>query len=189
MSFALFPTWIKATLAGASAAFLGKALTFSVTHKTKQASGSGLRHVRPQLVAMAALAVAGVYGAIQAEAGNRPLFATVLTLFWVVMDLALLGIDGARGPLPRSGQTLQNPLPANVGAEVDAVVDEIERQGPFERVTAATDPTIWPSAPRCSSRHRDGGRAATSPRGSALRRRRSAATAVGHRQAHWTCRR
>jgi cellulose synthase (UDP-forming) len=142
MSFALFPTWIRATLAGASAAFLGKALTFSVTHKTKQASGSGLRHVRPQLVAMAALAVAGVYGAIQAEAGNRPLFATVLTLFWVVIDLALLASMVRAARYRGAAQTIQNPLPANVGVEVDAVVEEIEREGPFERVTAATDPHL-----------------------------------------------
>jgi cellulose synthase (UDP-forming) len=139
MSFALFPTWIKATLAGGSAAFLGKALKFSVTAKTKQASGSGLRHVRPQLIAMAALVIAAVYGGIQAEAGNRPQFATTLTLFWVAMDLALLGamVRAAcyRGP----AQTIENPLPAGVGDEVDAVVDELQHHGPFEHSAAAID--------------------------------------------------
>src|SRR5262249_34905402 len=90
MSFALFPTWIKATVAGGAAALFNKKPTFAVTHKTKQASGAGLRHVIPQLVAMLALMLAGAYGAIQAAAGNRPLFASVITLLWVLVDLALL---------------------------------------------------------------------------------------------------
>ena len=148
MSFALFPVWINATRAGAAAAFLGKALTFSVTHKTRQASGSGLRYVRPQLVAMAALVVAAIYGAFQAEAGNRPGFATILTLFWVVIDLALLWsmVRAARYSGPP--QALQNPLPQGVGDEVAAMVDEIERKGPFESVVAEADqPTQLAVAP------------------------------------------
>ena len=124
MSFSLFPTWIKATVSGASAAFLGRTLKFSVTHKTKQASGSGLRHVVPQLVAMGALLAAAVWGGIQANAGERPQFATALTLFWVFMDLALL-VSMVRAALYRGpGETIASPLPDEVLDEVETVVGE-----------------------------------------------------------------
>jgi cellulose synthase (UDP-forming) len=91
---------------------------------------------------MATLIVAAVYGAIQAEAGNRPQFATILTLFWVVMDIALLGsmVRAARYRGP--AQTIQNRLPATVGDEVSAVVEEIDRLGLFEHVAAVTDPDV-----------------------------------------------
>jgi cellulose synthase (UDP-forming) len=122
MSFALFPTWIKATIAGAAAAFFNKTLTFAVTHKTKQASGAGLRHAIPQLVAMGLLVLTGAYGAIQALAGNRPGFASIITLLWVLVDLALLSsmVRAARYRGPGDG--LESPYPAEVVAEANDVV-------------------------------------------------------------------
>ncbi len=126
MSFALFPTWIKATIAGASAAFFGKTLTFSVTQKTKQATGIGLRHVRPQLVAMAALVLAGGYGAVQAADGDRPLFASIITLVWVGIDIVLLSamVRAAlyRGP----GEHIVDPFPAALTDEVRDVIVDID---------------------------------------------------------------
>ena len=122
MSFALFPVWIKATLSGAVAAFFNRTLKFSVTQKTKQASGAGLRHVVPQLIAIAVLVLAGVYGAIQAIQHQRPGFASVITLVWVLIDLALLAsmVRAARYQGP--GSEVENPVSAYVADEVDDVV-------------------------------------------------------------------
>jgi cellulose synthase (UDP-forming) len=139
MSFALFPTWIKATLEGASAAFFNKRLTFAVTQKTKQASGAGLRHVIPQFVAMCALVLAGGYGAIQAAAGNRPGFASIITLLWVLIDLALLAsmVRAARYHGPGDG--IESPFPPAVIGEVDDVVWEIRYAELSERVSRLAD--------------------------------------------------
>ena len=125
MSFALFPTWIKATLAGASAAFFKKTLTFAVTQKTKQASGAGLRHVLPQVVAIIALLLAGGYGALQALNGQRPQFASIITLLWVLIDLALLVsmVRAARYHGP--GDAIQKPFARSLIHEVDYVLWEI----------------------------------------------------------------
>jgi cellulose synthase (UDP-forming) len=122
MSFALFPTWIRATLSGASAAFLGRTLTFSVTHKTKQASGAGLRYAIPQIIAIGALFTAALWGGMEALAGDRPQFATVLTLFWVAMDIALLWsmVRAARYRGP--GDEIECPLPLDVVQEAENVV-------------------------------------------------------------------
>jgi cellulose synthase (UDP-forming) len=125
MSFALFPTWIKATVAGASAAFLGKTLSFAVTQKTKQATGSGMRHVIPQLVAMGVLTVAGSYGAVQALAGRRPEFATIVTLLWVLADLALLTAMVRAARYRGPGDRIESPFPATVVKEVQQVVADI----------------------------------------------------------------
>lgn len=139
MSFALFPTWIRATLSGASAAFLGKTLTFSVTSKTKQASGSGLRYVIPQLVAIGALLAAALWGGIEALAGDRPQFATVLTLFWVAMDIALLSsmVRAARYRGP--GDDIECPLPLDVVREAEGVVADIRYEGWCKSLTVDRD--------------------------------------------------
>lgn len=124
MSFSLFPTWIRATMSAAKAAVLGKPLTFAVTHKRKQDSGVGLRHIRPQLVAMAALVGATGYGVIQALAGNRPIFATVLTLLWVAMDVVLLASMVRAARFRGPGEAAVNPLPDEIRTEVDTVTHE-----------------------------------------------------------------
>jgi cellulose synthase (UDP-forming) len=134
MSFALFPVWIKATLSGAVAALFGKTLKFSVTQKTKQASGVGMRHVIPQLAAIAALVLAGGYGAVQAIEHQRPGFASVITLLWVLIDLALLAsmVRAARYQGP--GDVVQSPVRPYVAAEVDHVVGQVSRRVPTQRL-------------------------------------------------------
>jgi cellulose synthase (UDP-forming) len=133
MSFALFPVWIKAALSGGLAAFFGKSLKFSVTQKTKQASGVGLRHAVPQLVAIAALVLAGGYGTVEALEGQRPGFASVITLLWVLIDVALLAsmVRAARYQGP--GDALESPFPAYVTAEVDHVVRRVGAGAPAAR--------------------------------------------------------
>lgn len=108
LSFALFPTWIKATFAGASAVLLGRHLTFSVTAKTRQATGQGFAHVRPQLAVMALLATSAVIGIARAMQDENLLYPTLITLAWVALDLALLGvvIGAARYSGGRSGLVL-----------------------------------------------------------------------------------
>lgn len=110
-SFALFPTWIAATCSGAAAVFLGKHLAFSVTAKSKQATGRGFQHVRLQIGAMAVLVLCSGIGIARAATGEAPLYPTLITLVWVALDLALLSVViGAaryRGP----GDDLKDPMP------------------------------------------------------------------------------
>jgi cellulose synthase (UDP-forming) len=138
MSFALFPVWIKATLSGGVAAFFHKTLTFSVTQKTKQASGVGLRHVIPQLVAIAALVLAGGYGAVQALEGQRPGFASIITLLWVLIDLALLGAAVRAARYQGSGDGVESPFPAHVTAEVDSTLRQVGYGAHITRRAAVT---------------------------------------------------
>ena len=104
MSFALFPTWIQATLAGAASAFWGKHLTFSVTAKNRRQRDTAYQYVWPQLVAMGLLVVAAIVGIGRAATGVAPLWPTLISLVWVVIDLALLsvviGIARYSGPGP-----------------------------------------------------------------------------------------
>lgn len=112
MSFTLFPTWIAATLSGAAAVFLGRHLAFSVTAKTKQTTGPGYRYVRPQLIAMAVLVVASIVGIARLAAGEAPLFATLVTLAWVALDLALLGVVIGVARYEGPGDDVADPSPA-----------------------------------------------------------------------------
>jgi cellulose synthase (UDP-forming) len=109
-SFALFPTWVAATLSGAAAALLGRHLTFSVTAKTKQATGHGFRHVRPQLAAMALLAASACIGIVRAVRDDSLLYPTLITLAWVVLDLALLGVVIVAARYGGPGEGLRHPL-------------------------------------------------------------------------------
>jgi cellulose synthase (UDP-forming) len=120
MSFALFPTWIAATLSGASAVFLGKHLAFSVTSKTKQENGPGYRFVRPQLLTMALLILASVIGIARVATGAAPLYATLITLGWVVLDLALLGVVIGVARYQGPGDDVTDPFPA--GPELEAAL-------------------------------------------------------------------
>jgi cellulose synthase (UDP-forming) len=146
MSFALFPTWIKATLSGASAAFLGRTLTFSVTSKTKQASGSGLRHVIPQLIAIGALLAAAVWGGIQAVAGNRPQFATALTLFWVAMDVALLWSTVRAARYRGPGDDIECPLSPDVVQEAEHVIADIRYESWGKSLASGRNNYVVPKA-------------------------------------------
>jgi cellulose synthase (UDP-forming) len=124
MSFALFPTWIEATVAGASAALLGRHLTFSVTSKTKQSGSGNYRFVLPQLVAIAALGIASAIGIYRVVVHEASAVLTGLSMVWVVVDLALLGtVIGAmryRGleedlVAPESVETwIEEPAPRDV---------------------------------------------------------------------------
>jgi cellulose synthase (UDP-forming) len=111
-SFALFPTWIAATCSGASAVFLGKHLTFSVTAKSKQAAGRGFHHVRLQLMAMAVLVVSSGIGIARAATGEAPLYPTLITLAWVALDLALLSVVIGAARYPGPGEEQKDPMPA-----------------------------------------------------------------------------
>ncbi|MGB2921456.1 MAG: glycosyltransferase family 2 protein [Mycobacterium sp.] len=125
MSFALFPVWIKATIAGAGAAFFGKTLKFKVTSKTRADSGRGLRYVRPQLIAITALTIAAGVGVIAAAHGARPMIATQLTLAWVAIDIALLWsmVRAARYGGPSAG--LSCPIDHGVREEAERTISQI----------------------------------------------------------------
>lgn len=90
MSFALFPTWIAATLSAAAAVFLRRQIRFSVTPKTRAEVRVDYRPVAIQLVAMAALVAATVIGAVRLSRGDADVFPTYLSIGWVVLDLLLL---------------------------------------------------------------------------------------------------
>jgi cellulose synthase (UDP-forming) len=143
MSFALFPTWVEATLAGASAALFGRHLTFSVTSKTKQTAQGNSRLVLPQLLAMAALLVASGVGIYRVVVHEASALITGLSMVWVVVDLALLGAVVAamryRGP----GDDLVSPVSVEswieepVRAESDTVDDYVLRMSALAVVTHA----------------------------------------------------
>ncbi len=144
MSFALFPTWIKATVTGARAAYFGKSVKFSVTSKTRQDTGRGYGYVLPQLIAIGALTTAALIGVVAASQGQRPLLATQLTLGWVVIEIALLWAMVRAARYDGPGADIGCPLAAPVLAEADTVVEQVAaeqcgavrmtpsaRQGPF----------------------------------------------------------
>lgn len=120
MSFALFPTWIAATLSGAAATFLGRHLAFSVTAKTKQSNGPGYRFVRPQLIAMGILIASSIVGVARAAVGEAPLYPTLITLGWVAMDLALLGVVIGVARYQGPGDDVVDPFPPS--AELEAAL-------------------------------------------------------------------
>lgn len=92
-SFALFPTWIAATLSAAAAVFLHRNLEFSVTPKESTRSHrADYRAVWIQLTVMAIFVVALGIGAWRALAGEAALFPTLLTTAWVGIDMLLLGV-------------------------------------------------------------------------------------------------
>lgn len=124
MSFALFPTWIAATLSGAAATFLGKHLSFAVTAKTKQSNGPGYQYVRPQLITMGLLIGASAIGVARLAAGLADVFPTLLTLGWVAMDLALLGVVIGVARYQGPGDEVVDPTPPN--AELDRVLSRLQ---------------------------------------------------------------
>lgn len=137
MSFALFPTWIAATLSGAAATFLGKHLKFSVTAKNRQASSHGYRYVRPQLFVMGLLVAASGIGIARVLLGEAPLYPTLITLVWVVVDLALLGvvIGAARYLGPGEGHEEPALYPAE---ELTYVLHEVAQTTSVRALTPTT---------------------------------------------------
>ncbi|WP_134738982.1 glycosyltransferase family 2 protein [Nocardioides sp. 503] len=93
-SLALFPVWIKSFTTAFGNVFLGRSLDFAVTPKTKSAEGGRTRWdlVRPQLWAMALLAVAALVGIVRVAVGQAPVFGTVFNVVWVIFDLAVFSV-------------------------------------------------------------------------------------------------
>ncbi|TGJ94978.1 hypothetical protein DLJ96_15105, partial [Actinotalea fermentans ATCC 43279 = JCM 9966 = DSM 3133] len=125
MSFALFPTWIAATLSGASAVFLGRHVAFSVTSKTKQATGAGYRHVLPQVVVTVVLLVASAVGVARMLAGEASAPATFLTLGWVAVDLALLSAALRAARYTGPGDSVTDPTPPSVALLAAQAVGDV----------------------------------------------------------------
>jgi len=92
-SLALFPVWIRACWTAFANVVLGRPLGFVVTPKTRSGvHRPAWRAVWPQLAAMAVLVVAAVVGVVRLVAFDADPGATVVTLVWVVYDLAVLGV-------------------------------------------------------------------------------------------------
>ncbi|MCW3040435.1 MAG: glycosyltransferase [Solirubrobacterales bacterium] len=91
-SLALFPLWIKACTSVAANQLLGRDLGFVVTPKTRQ-SGVSLRLIRPQLAAMALLALAIVIGLVRLMVGATDAGgAILLNTAWAVYDIVMLSV-------------------------------------------------------------------------------------------------
>lgn len=92
-SLALFPTWIKSFTSAFGNVFLGRDLDFAVTPKTRQAdTGPAWHLIRPQLVAMAALALALVVGTVRIAVGQANTFGALFNMVWVVFDLVIFSV-------------------------------------------------------------------------------------------------
>jgi len=135
MSFALFPTWIAATVSGFAATFFGKHLAFSVTSKTKTQVGTDYRAVAPQLVVMGLLLLASAIGIYRCAIGEAPLAATVLTLVWVVIDFLLLGVVFGAARYRGPGADVTDPNPPT--DEATAALAIVEHESSVPRTTAA----------------------------------------------------
>jgi cellulose synthase (UDP-forming) len=91
-SLALFPLWIRACTTAVSNVWFGRSLGFVVTPKTRQAGGPPWRLIRPQLIAMGLLVLAGVVGAIRMAVGQADVLATSVNMVWIVFDLVVLSV-------------------------------------------------------------------------------------------------
>jgi cellulose synthase (UDP-forming) len=92
-SLALFPVWIKSFTSAFGNVFLGRDLDFAVTQKTG-ASDEGPRWdlIKPQLIAMGALALAVVIGLVRLAVGQATPFGTLFNIVWVLFDLAIFSV-------------------------------------------------------------------------------------------------
>jgi cellulose synthase (UDP-forming) len=95
-SLALFPLWIKAMWSAVGNVCFGRKLGFVVTPKTRPGGvdvWAQLRLVRPQLVAMAALVVAIIWGLGRLALGlTTDGIPILVNLFWCCYDLVLLSV-------------------------------------------------------------------------------------------------
>lgn len=89
-SFALFPTWISATVSAAANVFLGRPLPFLVTPKDARINRREWRLVTWQLIACGVLSVAVVIGLLRVVLWGAEPIGTVINLVWVVYDIALI---------------------------------------------------------------------------------------------------
>jgi cellulose synthase (UDP-forming) len=92
-SLALFPVWIRSFTSAFGNVFLDRPLDFAVTPKTRR-ENEGLRWdlVKPQLVAMGALALAAVVGVVRLAVGEATPFGTLFNVVWVLFDLLIFSV-------------------------------------------------------------------------------------------------
>jgi cellulose synthase (UDP-forming) len=91
-SLALFPIWIKAVTSAVGSVHFGQKLGFVVTPKTRQ-GGVSLQLVRPQLVFMALLVVAIMFGLGRLALGLHDDGIPVLVnVVWAIYDLVALSV-------------------------------------------------------------------------------------------------
>ncbi|MDY1003247.1 glycosyltransferase [Curtobacterium sp. CFBP9011] len=93
-SLALFPVWIESVTSAFENVFRGRPLGFRVTPKVRDASAAKPRWdlVKPQLIAMAALAAALVMIGIRYLTGQAEGIAPLVNTAWVVFDLFIFSI-------------------------------------------------------------------------------------------------
>lgn len=95
-SLALFPLWIQATISALANVYAGRPLSFVVTPKVRQGIGSvwaQLRLVRVQVVTMAALALAAIWGLARLALGlQQDGIPTLVNVFWIGYDLLMLSV-------------------------------------------------------------------------------------------------
>lgn len=92
-SLALFPIWIGAVTSAIRNVYFKRPLGFVVTPKTRQQGGAQYRLVRPQLVMMALLAAAAIWGLIKLAAGTTDDgLATVVNIVWSIYGLLILSV-------------------------------------------------------------------------------------------------
>ncbi|PZA22497.1 cellulose synthase [Modestobacter versicolor] len=105
-SLALFPLWIRACVTAVGNVFFSRELGFVVTPKTGGDSGPTWRLIRPQLVAITALAVAAVVGVVRLHQGLATPEGTYVNLAWVAYDLLVLSVvlRAARYRGPRTNE-------------------------------------------------------------------------------------
>jgi cellulose synthase (UDP-forming) len=91
-SLALFPLWIRAVISAVGSVYFGKKLAFVVTSKTRQA-GASLKLIRWQLVIMALLVIACLYGLAKMMLGIADDNAsTLINIGWATYDLVMLSV-------------------------------------------------------------------------------------------------
>lgn len=94
-SMALFPVWIEACSTAAKNVWFGRPLSFVVTSKKAAAAEgdrSAWRLIRPQVVAMFLLVGSSVVALVRLATGTGDPLGTWVNIFWVVYDLAMLGV-------------------------------------------------------------------------------------------------
>ncbi len=90
-SLALFPLWIKAVTSAVGNVHFGRKLGFVVTPKTRQAGGVQWSLVRPQLITMAILIGALVFGLVRLALGlTEDGMPILINTFWICYDLVCL---------------------------------------------------------------------------------------------------
>jgi cellulose synthase (UDP-forming) len=95
-SLALFPLWIQAVISAIGNVYAGRPLGFVVTPKVRQGGAplwGVLRLVRIQLITMALLALAAVWGLTRLALGWQiEGVPTLVNVFWIGYDLLMLSV-------------------------------------------------------------------------------------------------